>query len=298
MIIEQLTGYVAAGGQGSRLRPHTLETPKPILPMGTGRRRVIDDSLGVAEKYCSHTFVTTYYQARQVEDYVKGRPRVTILHDSQAVGDGGSIIEHSRKILSEEGINGSFLIMPGDHILENFPIPEFFAHHERTGADVTLMVTPPRSFGEYVVMDRGQAKQIISTARRDSMSTIGIYLISNRYLFNWINTQLQLGWNKQKLGVTDDIIHPAIHKGHVETFCMSDESYWDDAGTVSRYWYNNMRLSKNKNVIDERASIDPTARLNGCVIIGKTKINGSIVLQNAIVSQDSENNLQITKIEK
>lgn len=298
MIIEQLTGFVAAGGQGSRLRPHTLEIPKPILPMGTGSRRIIDDSLGVTEEYCSHTFVTTYFQARQVEDYVKGKSRVTILHDSQAVGDGGSIIEHSRKILSEEGVNGSFLIMPGDHILENFPIPEFFAHHERTGADVTLIVTPPKSFGEYVVVDRGQAKQVTSTAQQGSMSTIGVYLISNRYLFNWMNIQLRLGWNKQKLGITDDIIHPAIRNAHVETFCLSDKSYWDDAGTVSRYWYNNMRLSENKNVIDERANVSPAAFLKGCVIIGNTEITDPIVLKNAIVSQDSDNNLQITRIKK
>lgn len=292
--MERVTGYIAAGGIGSRLSPHTTEIPKPMLPMGDRDQRLIDFSLKTCNEYCESMFVTTCYKPETVEEHVKNNSKVTILRDTRVVGNGGSLLEHRRKVLSNLGQD--LLVIPGDHVLNNFPINEFINHHRESKADATLMITPPKPFGEYVILDGNKAENIVFSKKENSWSTIGIYLISSKYLHKWMKNHLRTGWNGEDLCVTKDIIHPAVDNAEVRTFLLSDLAYWDDAGTIPRYHFNNMLLSQRQNVIDKNSNIHPDADLEECVIIGKTTIMEPIVLRRSIVSSKRDKEIQITKL--
>lgn len=292
---ETLTGYIAAGGIGSRLRPHTDERVKPMLPMGSSDKRIIDYPLSTCNPYCDHMYVTTCFRAEQVENYVSGKQKVHVLHDSRVVGNGGSILEHANKILAED-ISGNFLVIPGDHVLEDFPIKDFVNTHIERKSDITLMVVPPKPFGEYVVMNNDVPDRIVFSPEKNSFSTIGIYLISNRYLFGWMHAKKRLHWDGEDTCVTRDIIDPAVGIAKTGIYHLPETSYWDDAGTPARYHHNNMRLSGEKTVIDTLADVSPHAILDMCVVVGNAAIPSDIMLSRAIVSQNVAGKLNVTQL--
>lgn len=270
------------------------ETPKPMLPMGSERRRLIDFSLETCSENCENIYVTTGYKAEQVEEYIKNKSKVVILRDDRVVGNGGSLVEHREKILETIGMD--LLVIPGDHVLSGFPINAFVEHHRKMNADITLMVVSPKPYGEYIVFDKEKVEKIVFTKTENCKSTIGIYLISRNYLINWIKTRVDLGWNGEELCVTKDIIHPAVGTARIETFLLPDSAYWDDAGTIERYHYNNMLLSKDENVIDEKAKIHPESGLKRCVVVGGIEIRNPVVLEDSIISSSTKNELQITRL--
>src|SRR2546423_759511 len=57
-----------AAGRGPRLRPHTLTTPKPLLPVRG--RPILDWSLGALPSEVRRVLVVVHYLAEQVEAYL------------------------------------------------------------------------------------------------------------------------------------------------------------------------------------------------------------------------------------
>lgn len=171
--METLTGFIPAGGIGSRLNPHTLEIPKPLLLMGNNQRYVIDCSLNGCINSCDHTLITTYNHSEKIEEYVSGIPTIRILHDEKISGNAGSLLEHYEKI-SQEDPDGDFLIIPSDCMYENFSLTDFWKNHIVSESEVTLAVVPPKTYGEYVTIKNDKPQEIIFNPTLESMSTIGI----------------------------------------------------------------------------------------------------------------------------
>src|SRR5947209_14292584 len=60
---------VLAAGLGTRLRPHTLTTPKPLLPVQG--RPLLDWTLGGLPPVVDRVVVVVHYLAEQVEAYLQ-----------------------------------------------------------------------------------------------------------------------------------------------------------------------------------------------------------------------------------
>ncbi len=280
--METLTGFIPAGGIGSRLNPHTLEKPKPLLIMGNNKRCLIDFSLNACINNCDHVLMTTCYQSEKIEKYVADIPKVRVLRDREVVGNAGSLLEHYEE-LSQEDSEGDFLIIPSDCVYNNFSLADFWKHHRASGSDVTLMVVPPKTYGEYVVVRGEKPQEIIFKPNYDCMSTTGIYVVKNKYILEWMYRKNKKNWKGEQLNLTKDIIHPAVYNDDVSIFRLPENGYWDDAGTIFRYHQNNMKISCNQNVIDVDAKVGEKSQLQRCVVLGKTEISG-LNIQDAIIS--------------
>src|SRR5439155_820049 len=66
-----MDAILLAAGLGTRLRPHTLTTPKPLLPVQG--RPILDWTLGALPKSVDRVVVVTHYLAEQVEQYLRGQ---------------------------------------------------------------------------------------------------------------------------------------------------------------------------------------------------------------------------------
>lgn len=92
MVISQ--AMVLAAGLGKRLRPLTLSTPKPLLPIA-GKPIIAH----VLEKLRSHgvscVVVNTHYLADQLEDYLQTIPglNITISHEPELLETGGGVLK-------------------------------------------------------------------------------------------------------------------------------------------------------------------------------------------------------------
>lgn len=68
-----MDAIILAAGLGTRLRPHTLTTPKPLLPIRG--RPILDWALHALPSSVDRVLVVTHYLAEQIENYLRGQTR-------------------------------------------------------------------------------------------------------------------------------------------------------------------------------------------------------------------------------
>src|SRR2546421_5383194 len=66
-----MDAVLLAAGLGTRLRPHTLTTPKPLLSVQG--RPILDWTLGALPAEVDRVVVVVHYLAEQVEAYLRGQ---------------------------------------------------------------------------------------------------------------------------------------------------------------------------------------------------------------------------------
>src|SRR5437764_7174100 len=66
-----MDAVILAAGLGTRLRPHTLTTPKPLLPVQG--RPILDWILGALPPKVDRVVVVVHYLADQVESYLRSQ---------------------------------------------------------------------------------------------------------------------------------------------------------------------------------------------------------------------------------
>src|SRR5262245_64909293 len=67
-----MDAIILAAGLGTRLRPHTLTTPKPLLPVRG--RPILDWALGALPLAVDRVLIVVHYLADQFDTYLRGQP--------------------------------------------------------------------------------------------------------------------------------------------------------------------------------------------------------------------------------
>lgn len=293
--MSELITFIPAGGIGSRLHPHTLRTPKPLLHMGAPDKRTIDFSLGASAQASTHTWVSVDYHSEQVESYLDSlQLDITTLHDSGTVGSGGSLLMHYHTMRDMDG-KGDTLILPSDHVYENFSVVDFWQKHKTDEADITLLTVPPKPHGEYVSMADGRPACIEKTANKGVLSTTGIFIFSNQFLMNWIIQARHLG-EDPNCNIYRDIVCPAVGRQAVSHFLLDSPGFWEDTGTPDRYLASNLQISSGETVIADSAQVSPLAQLERCVVLANTEVEDGFSAKNSIISTSVSGQLLITQV--
>jgi len=84
---DSVAGLILAAGEGTRLRPLTLELPKPLCPVGAVP--LLDRAIARLEALTTAVAVNTYVGADQVESHLDGR--VHLSREPQLLGTGGAV---------------------------------------------------------------------------------------------------------------------------------------------------------------------------------------------------------------
>src|SRR5205814_320302 len=108
-----MDAIILAAGLGTRLRPHTLTTPKPLLPVRG--RPILDWALGALPRQVDRVLVVVNYLAEQIEAYLKTQRHVPAWeavrqHEPRGTGDA---LRGCRGHLRG---SGSFLVLNGDDL--------------------------------------------------------------------------------------------------------------------------------------------------------------------------------------
>ena len=108
-----MKGVVLAAGNGERLRPLTLDTPKVLLKVGG--RSLIQYSLDALDSAgISDVAVVTGYQAEKVEDAVRAiAPHVTFLRNAHFEEGNAISLSVTRDFVGD----GPFVLSMGDHTI-------------------------------------------------------------------------------------------------------------------------------------------------------------------------------------
>lgn len=137
------------GGQGTRLRPLTINTPKPMLPVA-GVPFTVHQITRARDAGVTRIVLATSYKAEVFRAFIDDADlgiEIVIATEDEPLGTGGAI-RHALPYL-ESGPDDPVLIFNGD-VLSGVHIEGLVAHHRTTGSDVTLYLTPvedPRAYG-------------------------------------------------------------------------------------------------------------------------------------------------------
>lgn len=107
-----MDAIILAAGLGTRLRPHTLQTPKPLLPVQG--RPILDWTLGALPDRVDRVLVVTHYLAEQVDAYLgqqKHRANWETVYQAQPRGTGDALRCCRERLRSD-----SFLVLNGDDL--------------------------------------------------------------------------------------------------------------------------------------------------------------------------------------
>src|SRR5436190_6686612 len=166
-----MDAILLAAGLGTRLRPHTLHTPKPLLPVQG--RPILDWALGALPPAVDRVIVVVHYLAEQVEAYLRGQKHFadwTAVPQQQPRGTGDALRRCRGAVRSER-----FLVLNGDDLYGAADLADL------AGRPAGLLVHPveePKRFGIAFLREDGTLDRLIEkpdlTGRRPANT--GAYL--------------------------------------------------------------------------------------------------------------------------
>ena len=274
-----MIAVVMAGGEGSRLRPLTLELPKPLAPIAN--KPVMHHIVDLLRRHgLSDVVATVHYKGDAIESYFgDGNAfdvRMRYAREQSPMGTAGAV-GLARSLLAHD----SLLVISGD-ALTDIDLRALIEDHRAGGAHATIAVRrvdDPREFG---VVDadangnilRFQEKPSWSEAFSDTINT-GIYVLEP--------SVLELIPDGQPCDFAKDVFPRMLaEKRPLRAFEV--DGYWSDVGTLEQY------KAANEDALYGRVRLDlPGAELapgirfgDGCVIHANTVLEAPLVLGNGV----------------
>ncbi len=214
------------GGQGTRLRPLTESTAKPMLPVA-GVPFIAHQLAIAAAAGVDHVVLATSYRAETFTEHFGSHAYGLDLSysvEEAPLGTGGAI-RHASSLL-RGGPEDAVLILNGD-ILSGHDVRAQLAAHAAAGADVTLHLTEvedPRAFGCVPTDAAGRVTAFLEKTPEPVTNRInaGCYVFRRRVL-DAIPTGRPVSVERETFPGL--LAEGAMVLGHVE------QAYWLDLGT-------------------------------------------------------------------
>jgi mannose-1-phosphate guanylyltransferase len=223
-----MQALVLAGGEGTRLRPLTYTTPKPIMPLaGRPFLSFMFDWLnrhGVDEVILSCGFMSD--AVRQVLGDIYNGMRLRYVIEEEPLGTAGPV----RRALDQGVLEERLLVLNGD-VLTDIDLTAELAQHERTGARVTLALYPVEdtaSYGVVPLADDGQVEAFLEKTDADAPTNLvnaGAYVVEREVAETMIPAGRAVSFERE---VFPALVGDGLY-GHVAA------GYWVDIGTPERY---------------------------------------------------------------
>jgi mannose-1-phosphate guanylyltransferase len=222
-----MQALVLAGGEGTRLRPLTLTTPKPVLPLaGRPFLTFMFDWLqrhGVDEAILSLGFLSD--AVHEVLGDIQSGMRLRYVREDEPLGTAGPV-----RLAADEGIlSGRFLVLNGD-VLTDMDLTDEVNRHEETGAAATLAlveVDDVSSFGVVPTNESGEVEAFLEKTDGPvptNRINAGAYVLE-RSVADLIPAGRAVSFERE-------VFPQLVGNG---LYGWDADSYWIDIGTPERY---------------------------------------------------------------
>lgn len=270
---------IPMAGKGSRLRPHTLTTPKPLIPIA-GKpivQRLVEDIAKVAgQKIEEVAFITGDFGAETEKNLVKIAEKLgakgTIYHQTQALGTAHAI--HCAK----ESMQGPVIIAFADTLFK----ADFHLDTESDGVIWVKQVEDPSAFGvvkldenNFITDFAEKPKEFVS-----DLAIIGIYYFNSAeklmteidYL---IDNDIKEGGEYQLTNALENL----RQKG--AKFTLGEVKDWMDCGN------KNITVETNGKILEyekeEMAKFPASVQIENSVIIRPCYIGENVKIINSVI---------------
>ncbi|MEU1945954.1 MULTISPECIES: NDP-sugar synthase [unclassified Streptomyces] len=294
------------GGKGTRLRPMTVHTPKPMVP-AAGVPFLTHQLARARAAGVEHIVLATSYLAEVFEPYF-GDGSALGLHleyvtEEEPLGTGGAIRNVASRLRS--GPDDPVLIFNGD-ILTGLDIRALVDNHRTTGADVSLHLTrvpDPRAYGLVPTDEQGRVTAFLEKPQTPEeivtdQINAGAYVF-NRSVIDTIPADRPVSVERETF--------PGLLAAGAHLQGMVDSTYWLDLGTPQAFVRGSADLVLGRapspavpgrcgdRLVLDSASVAGDAKLTGGTVIGPqarvgagARIDGSTVLEGAVVEEGAQ----------
>ena len=272
-----MKAVVMAGGEGSRLRPLTSRSPKPLAPVAN--KPVMEHIVDLLRKHgITEIIATLHYLADEIESYFGdgsafGVSMQYVVEDTP-LGTAGAV-----KLAADLIGDQTFLIISGD-ALTDIDLGALIADHRNSGATATITlqrVTNPLEFGVVIIDEHRRITRFLEKPSwgeifSDTINT-GIYVLEPAVL-----EYMQAG---KAYDFSRDIFPRLLHENKLISGYVATE-YWTDIGNLQQYQQANYdALAGNVKIeipgtpwahgvwTGENCRIDPEARLIAPLVLGR-----------------------------
>lgn len=292
---EMTIGILLVGGFGTRLKPLTNQTPKPMLPVGglpvTEHQLLAAKKAGItkvilATSYLSEVFIPYF------GDGSKWGIELKYAVEKEPLGTGGAIRNAAELIDLTAAIanNEDFVIFNGD-VLSHHSIADQISFHRKNKADVTLHlinVADARAFGCVPTDEDGRVTAFLEKMDNPVTNAInaGCYVFSPTVI-----AEIPLN---QVVSVERQTFPNLVNSGR-PIFGYSEQSYWLDIGTPAALFKGSRDLVAGDFAAGIGTNFGPGSTATGgssiganCQIGAAVKISNSIIGDNVFIGDGSE----------
>lgn len=289
-----MKAVVMAGGVGSRLRPLTIERPKPMVPIVN--KPVMSHILDLLKRYeITEVIVTVQYLASLIQDFFgDGSSLGMHIHycvEETPLGTAGSV-KSAQRLLDD-----TFLVISGD-ALTNFDLSKLVDYHKKSKTLATLALyslANPVEYGVININNDGQITRFQEKPGRGSVMSdhvnTGIYVLEPEIL-DFFETGTPFDFAND--------LFPLVHSQGEPLYGYVAGGYWCDVGNIPEYMratadalsgkVENLNLGRyldNGIWIGQDVEIAPDAHLEGPIYLGNAvQIKSGAVVRGPTVIRD------------
>lgn len=275
------------GGQGTRLRPLTVNTPKPMLPVA-GVPFTVHQITRARDAGVRRIVLATSYRADVFAEFIEGVDlgiEIVIATEDEPLGTGGAI-RHALAHL-ESGPDDPVLIFNGD-VLSGLDISGLVASHVQTGSDVTLYLTPvedPRAYGLVPIDGDGRVQAFLEkpTTPEEIVTDLinaGCYVFKRSVI-----EQIPSG----RVVSVERETFPGLLSSGAKVRGVVDSGYWLDLGTPLAFVQGSRDLVLGIAPSPAVPATGEALVLDGAQIAESARVDcGSSIGRNAVVAPDAQ----------
>ena len=280
-----MKGVILAGGKGTRMRPLTYLTPKPMLPLIN--RPFMEYFISRLKQYgIKEIILSTGYLPEYFNEYFGNGSsfgvRLIYVTEDSPLGTCGAV-KNVEKYLDNE----PFFVFNGD-ILTGLNLKKMISFHRSKKSDITISLSPVEDPTAYGLVPIDKDSRVTEFLEKPSMEEINTNLINaGTYIIEpHIMGHVPQGENYS----FERELFPKILKLGYNIFGFVSDCYWLDVGTPEKY------MSAHFDILDKKVPFNfpykkkfPNVYIGNGARYSRDNITiGPIVIgDNAIIEDDA-----------
>lgn len=272
-----MKAVILVGGQGTRLRPLTSNTPKPMVPIIN--RPFLEHMIQWLKSHGFNDIILAlFYLPDRIQSHFGDGSgfgvHMTYVVEPVPLGTAGAV-----KNVEEHLDDGTFAVLNGD-VITALDLTAMLSFHQEKGAKATIALTPvddPTAYGVVETDSNSRVTRFIEKPSWDAVTTnlinAGTYILEPEVLSRV---------PKDMFFMFERGLFPPLVNAGEPVFGYASDGYWLDIGTPDKYMRAHHDLLMGLMEVpfpgdslpqqvwaEEGCQIDPWARLVGPVVIGR-----------------------------
>src|SRR6185295_14516136 len=287
-----MQALILAGGKGTRLRPLTMHTPKPIVPIAN--RPFLLYQLELLKRAdVRDVILSLSYQPQKIEDKLGDGTdydvRITYTVEASPLGTAGAY-RNAAGLIRETTV-----VFNGD-VLTDIDLNDVIRLHRERGAAATIVLTPvpnPTAYGLVETETDGRVRRFLEKPKPEEVTcdtiNAGIYILEPHvldYVPEGEPFMFEYG------------VFPQLLERAEPFYAYTWRGYWRDIGTAASYLQANMDVLsgvvqllgapsvERGEKFDSAAEIDSISIVDSsCTLKSGARIINSVVSRNCLIEE-------------